>query len=360
MNTRSYFTNPLLTFDGYVNDMQQLIEATRTDLNNENRSRILQANLPQSFTPETKPTKGILLIHGLCDTPYHLQSLFDHFKQQNYLVRSLLLPGHGTVPSDLLDVRLEDWVAATRFAIESFQGDVEELYLAGVSTGAGLALHEALHHPFIRINHPYIFASNWHKLISWAYSPAEWVSNTIEKDYAKYLSFPFNAAHQAYRLSKHIKKINRSRKLSTPCFFVLSADDETIDSHAALDFFHRNANEHNQAIYYGNGEIHQKNVMQVPSAYPKQNIINFSHPCLAVAPDHPHYGEHSDYKDFRHYDSWWGKRFMKDDREMLFAGAINYENLHKHRLCRLQYNPHFSEMMQKIDAFLNTISDLDG
>ncbi|MGI9500774.1 MAG: hypothetical protein ACR2P3_12090, partial [Geminicoccaceae bacterium] len=42
--------------------------------------------------------RGILLIHGLNDTPFSMWDLGSRFAKACYLVRGVLLPGHGTVP----------------------------------------------------------------------------------------------------------------------------------------------------------------------------------------------------------------------------------------------------------------------
>lgn len=66
-------------------------------------------NAPQEWRPQTPHGKGILFVHGLGDSPWSFHNLGHHLAKQGFLVRSLLLPGHGTHPKDMLEVRLEDW-----------------------------------------------------------------------------------------------------------------------------------------------------------------------------------------------------------------------------------------------------------
>jgi len=44
---------------------------------------------------------GVLLLHGMTDSPYSLRKLADMFHAQGFYVLSLRLPGHGTIPAEL-------------------------------------------------------------------------------------------------------------------------------------------------------------------------------------------------------------------------------------------------------------------
>lgn len=67
------------------------------------------------FIPE-RPVGGILLLHGLSDSPYGLRSWGEMLFDLGFHVVGLRLPGHGTSPSGLLDVTWQDWVEAVRLA----------------------------------------------------------------------------------------------------------------------------------------------------------------------------------------------------------------------------------------------------
>ena len=69
--------------------------------------------------------EAALLIHDLGGTPYEMRDMARAFADACYLVRAILLPGHGTVPGDLLDVDYRQWVDATRSAVASFEGEAE-------------------------------------------------------------------------------------------------------------------------------------------------------------------------------------------------------------------------------------------
>jgi dienelactone hydrolase len=64
-----------------------------------------------------------------------------------YLVRAILLPGHGTIPDDLSEVDYRQWVEATADAVASFEGEAKRLVLVGFGLGATLAIDQALAEP---------------------------------------------------------------------------------------------------------------------------------------------------------------------------------------------------------------------
>ena len=59
-----------------------------------------------------------------------------------FLVLTMLLPGHGTRPGDLLDVTRGDWLGAARFGLATLKADA-----GGFSLGGLPALHAVLAAP---------------------------------------------------------------------------------------------------------------------------------------------------------------------------------------------------------------------
>ena len=62
------------------------------------------------------PAGGVLLVHGLTDSPYSMKALAEALYRRGFEVTVLRLPGHGTLPSMLTEMRYRDWVAAVRLA----------------------------------------------------------------------------------------------------------------------------------------------------------------------------------------------------------------------------------------------------
>ncbi len=56
--------------------------------------------------PDAEPRGGVLLLHGLTDSPYSLRRIGELFVAKGYYVVALRLPGHGTMPGALVEREL--------------------------------------------------------------------------------------------------------------------------------------------------------------------------------------------------------------------------------------------------------------
>lgn len=83
---------------------------------------------------------GVLLIHGLGGTEYDLGSMHKRLKSAGFTTHSLTLPGHGSKPEDLLQVRAEDWLEAVRQKYREAASQHEVLHVMGMCMGALLAV----------------------------------------------------------------------------------------------------------------------------------------------------------------------------------------------------------------------------
>ena len=78
---------------------------------------------------------AVFLIHGLGGTQYDLGSMHKRLKNAGFVTYSLMLPGHGTTPEDLVGVTAED-----RAHLVTFDwGDAESLAAAAETAGDDLA-----------------------------------------------------------------------------------------------------------------------------------------------------------------------------------------------------------------------------
>jgi alpha-beta hydrolase superfamily lysophospholipase len=97
--------------------------------------------------PDGRPRAGVLLLHGLTDSPYSLRAVGAALSREGARVVGLRLPGHGTAPSGLLSFQVEDMQAATRLAMRDLRrtlGPDAPLFLVGYSNGAALSVSYAL------------------------------------------------------------------------------------------------------------------------------------------------------------------------------------------------------------------------
>lgn len=355
-----HFDEDFSDFEDYIRKTQTNLLDARIDLNSPNKQRIIEANMPFVWRPNTKPKKGILLVHGLLESPFSLWDLGKHFFAKDFLVKSVLLPGHGTVPGDLTAVKFDAWLKCTRFALESFKNEVDEIYLLGFSAGACLSILATLDcelpiaglflfSPLIQLKTNFAVIANWMSSLGLLYKPARWYQLADDLDYAKYESFPYDLIHQAYLLTQEIQ--GRHIKLDVPIFMSFSRDDETISCLAAENFFLQQPNPHNQLLIY-TAETETSldpRITYRPSRFPEENILHFSHVCIHISPDNDHYGRDGDYHPTLE------SKIDYAEPQVNYRGALLKEDLSKYYLRRLTYNPDFDYLLKAIDRFLEKI-----
>jgi esterase/lipase len=362
LNTK-FMGEDSLSFADYVQRTRHIITQARVDLQGSNASLIVEANSPFLWLPassmniqqSTAPrwSKGMLLIHGLFDSPFMLRDIGTELTQQGFYVQSVLLPGHGTVPADLLEIHYTEWLKAVEYGIHDLAQKVDEVYLAGFSLGGALAIHHALQKPFIkgllllspaiRLKDRFMHYIHCHHWLPWVMSTLRWYRRNPQHTYAKYESFAFNAAYQIYLLIQHNYRLLMEKRLEMPLFIVASQDDENISATALRTFFNNQRHPDSRMIWYSNvpTRVNDARILVRPSAYPDLKILDFSHTCIPIAPSNSHYGQQGDYQDFQHYHY----QITRKKRE-IYLGATHQHNLRRHLMQRLSYNPDFTFMMQ--------------
>jgi len=206
------------------------------------------------------PRAGVLLLHGMSDSPYSLRSAGQRLHAAGAWVIGLRLPGHGTTPSGLVEVRWEDMAAAVRLAVRHLHDKIgnKPLYILGYSNGGALAVHYTLVSledstlpqiralvlisPAIRVT-PLAALAVWQARIGHLIGLDKLAWNDIlpEYDPFKYQSFAVNAGDQVYRLTSHIR--SKIEKLSAaggmksfpPVLAFQSVADATVSTQAVVD-----------------------------------------------------------------------------------------------------------------------------
>ena len=75
------------------------------------------AQFNRSFRLKQDKTVGqALLIHGLTDSPYSMHAMAQTLHAQGFDVTVVRLPGHGTLPSMMVEMSHRDWTAALPMA----------------------------------------------------------------------------------------------------------------------------------------------------------------------------------------------------------------------------------------------------
>ncbi|OZI52124.1 alpha/beta hydrolase [Bordetella genomosp. 5] len=275
-------------------------------------------NSPQEWRPEgatgsdgfephgaglgARAAKGILLIHGLGDSPWSFTDVARTLAQQGFLVRTVLLPGHGTRPEDLLDTTAEQWRAVVRAQAIALQRDVDTVYLGGFSTGANLALEYAYEHPeiagLVLFSPGFKSSSTLDWLAPWVTWIRPWLlapdgHRPMQND-VRYLTAPTNAFGQFYLTSRTARRLIHDRPYERPVFMVLAQHDSVLDTPYLLDVFQRRfVHAASRLVWYGDlpgAPADAGRVLVRPDRLPAQRISQFSHMGMLFAPGNPLYG----------------------------------------------------------------------
>ena len=170
---------------------------------------------------------GVLLLHGLSDSPYSLRHVAARYEQAGFVVMAPRLPGHGTVPAGLLEVRWQDWSTVVRLAARELRlrvGPGKPLHVVGYSNGAALALDYAMEvagsdgtdlprfdrlvllSPMVGLGRGAALARLLPVFSGLAYfEQSRWMDILPEFNPYKYNSFPINAAVQSHQLTTRVQ-----------------------------------------------------------------------------------------------------------------------------------------------------------
>lgn len=239
---------------------------------------VFEKNWNRSFElKQDRPEAAVLLLHGLSDSPYSLRTLAQTLHQQGYYVLALRMPGHGTIPSGLVDTNWQDMAAAVKLAARHIGQIMEadsDLHIVGYSMGAAQAVNYSLDamqdkslpraQSLVLIS-PAIGVSDVAALAVWqsrlsaipGLEKLAWNSIGPEYDPFKYTSFAINAGDLMYQLTLSIgKKINemdaqkRTEEFPKVQVFLSIVDATVSVSAVKKHLLDRLKNEENQLILF--------------------------------------------------------------------------------------------------------------
>ena len=201
-------------------------------------------------SPADKPKAGILLLHGLSDSPYSLRVLGERLHAEGAHVVALRIPGHGTAPSALTQTTWQDMAVAVTLAMRHLHEKAggQPLHIIGYSNGGALAVHYALStledselprvdrlaliSPEIGVTGMAAFAI-WQERIGRVLrlDKLNWNDVSPEYDPFKYSSFPVNAGNLAYELTG----VNRAKLAKLSAAGQLTDFPRTLTFQSAVD-----------------------------------------------------------------------------------------------------------------------------
>ena len=224
--------------------------------------------------PVENPKMGVLLLHGMSDSPYSLHTQAEYLHKKGVWIVAMRMPGHGTIPSGLVELKWQDMAAVVQIGMERLSqrlGD-KPIHIMGYSTGAPLALNytlSALDDPTLTLPSSLIFYSPaigvspaaplavWQSRLGHLFGlpELEWNAITPELDPFKYGSFAVNAGDQVYRLCNEVQKQfddylanSKNQKTFPSVLSFASIVDSTVTVPAIVDDLYKRLPEGNHTL----------------------------------------------------------------------------------------------------------------
>ncbi len=358
--------------ESYIKNTSEMVRNIRTSLNSETDETVIEGNSPFFLTgspaSENPHTKVVLLIHGLTDSPFVTRDLANTFNQQGFDVLSILLPGHGTCPGDLLEVNWRDWVKAQADALDALVERYSDVYLCGFSLGAVLNLYQAatdkrikglfLFSPALQLPPAVLITCGLSGMSQWL-PHLKWIDIQPDDDLFKYESTAANAICQTSQLVNCVKELLVLSMPEIPVFMAASEDDATVQISAVMPFFDQLKADHKRLLFYSTRRQQlSAKVRMIFSELPDKKIISSSHMAMIVAPDNPHYGQQGSYAYCNHYyqsdpEKYKRCKAFKEDA----LGEVLSETNPQQVVRRLTYNPWYDELEQELNKFIEKLGN---
>lgn len=344
------------SFQQYVDETKQWLTEHRIFKSN-NLKKELSVNLPFEIKPNKPNGKGVLLVHGLGDSPFSFIDVAQHLAKQGYLVRSILLPGHGSKVADLMLPSLEDWQNVVHHHTQLLKAQTDEVWLGGYSTGANLVTSEALKDdniaglllfsPAFKPGSPTVkFAKIASYFVTWADQDPE--TNPI-----RYNSLPMHGAAVYYDTVKVVQQDLEDKKYTKPVFMIASEGDHVIDTTFATSVFKNQfTNVKNHLVWQGENTFPANNATTFSMNRPDLKIVDGSHMGLLFSPINPEYGEKGTVRICSNGQTEEQEKACEEGADVWFS-AYGVKEEGK-IFARLTYNPYFEQSMAMLDHVMTS------
>jgi esterase/lipase len=371
--------SPDTRFEEYVVRSHEIIKLARKQGGVDSSEQVVAQNAPRLLLPDASVCKkmpdgkfenGILLIHGLLDSGYTMNVLGEFLQKKCFAVEIILLPGHGTVPGDLLNVDYQDWIESAHYGVTQLERFVKNKYIMGYSLGGLLAVNEILQDPksfkaailfgpVLGLHsqyQPMVPAVYW---LSRIIPRLQWLAFFGDHVNVRYESYPLNPVYQIVKLMARVNQQLALQPLTLPLFMQQSADDMTIDPWSNLNLFAHDANPLSTLLWYAESHVPQVDkdprIKFIDAALPAQRILDMSHLSYLMPASDPIYGLYGSYRDCLYYTensaSWQQCRSGKNN----FLGEITLENVRAHVIQRLTFNPFQPQFFDELSKFLDAV-----
>lgn len=336
------------TFGEYAFEARLWVEQNRA-FQGENRTIEAGWNSPQEWRPEGPITKGVLLVHGLGDSPWSFVDIGKNLADRGYLVRTVLLPGHGTKPEDMIGVDIADWRRVVKEQVGLLRSEVPDVYLGGFSTGANLVLEYALDNdqaisglllfsPAFKSSMSMDWVTPWlAKVRTWMISPDEMRQ---QQTAVRYMNVPSNGFAQYYHSSTAVREKLADKTYRKPALLVAAEHDSVVDVEYLRQIFtERFPHPDSRMIWYGELNAPEPRILVRPDRLEAQRISQFSHMSVLFSPTNPQYGRDGSQRMCNNGQEDESREQCEAGAEVWYSdwGYTEVGKIH----ARLTFNPYF-------------------
>ena len=363
-------------FADYQSNVTQRVKRHRLIIDTANSATEVSLVSPAEFAPNGsnclagEPLGIAILVHGLSDTAFAMRDLAKALAQRCYRTRTLLLPGHGTVPGDLLAVRHADWFDSVSVAVNQAATENDNVIVIGFSLGAVVGMSVALDNAMpinalISIS-PAFHLSSW-RLARWApvlHRLRPWIDRELPDDRFRYEAMPTRGVAETVKAIRSMRGrlADQPSGLEIPWMLVQSLDDAVIEPIDNLNMFLENAvNSQSRAVLFHSENnppigLTDKRIVLSKGNDAATNVLGLTHVAVQVSPDNEHYGVNGSY---RNCGSTGGRKLPDVERCLSAnAGEFDYalwgkpDDPEQRPSARSTFNPHFDFLVDTIAQFL--------
>ena len=346
-------------FADYTKETRIWLEQNRVFLGDDKKAE-LAANTPFEIKPQSpgKMSRGILLVHGLGDSPGYFKDMATELSQQGFLVRSMLLPGHGSKPADLMLPEIADWEKAVHHQVKLLSEEVDELWLGGFSTGGNLVTTEALSNDKVKglllFSPGFVPRFKATALAPYARWFKDWANIRAESNYMRYDSLSMNGAALYYLSAKTVQDELSAKVWNKPALITISEDDSVISSESVISLFNtRFTHPDSRLIWFGNlPSVKDSRVITLAKSRPDQNISTVAHMSVLFSPDNSYYGKQGSYRMCNNGQTETAETQCPQVNNIWYS-AWGYQDADKIH-ARLTWNPYFSETVEIIKEVIRS------
>jgi len=362
------------SFTVHATAVQREVLRSRVPFVAENATIEAMLASPQEFptAAHCESTQGVaVLVHGLSDTAFSMRDLAMAVAENCYVARTVLLPGHGTRPGDLLTIRLSDWTAAIDYVLTQAASDHEHVVAIGFSLGAVLLLTEAIQPQpaidgIVTISPAfYLTTSPWADLTRWLHPLRRWLDKEKPDDTYRYEAIPTVAVAQTIKAKNRLHHaLTKRGVVSVPWLMVQSENDLVVRTEENRQLFSKYASHRasRSITFHGlknnTADTSPKDDRFINLAGYSQadRVTGLTHVAIHQSPDNHHYARQGDYRNC----GSGGPRSRAavrqcEQAEFPWLGPWDEKAPDDTAFGMSTYNPHFDKLVDHLAGFLQAV-----